>query len=198
MAIIIGIDPGTNVLGFGVIKAEGNKFSVLDVGILHMQKEKDTYMKLRAIQQFITELLKKYPADEFAIEAPFFGKNVQSMLKLGRAQGVAIACAMMHDVPVSEYAPRKIKQSITGNGNASKEQVSSMIVRILNLKEAPAFFDETDALGVAVCHALQFTKNWKGEKVPVVSKPKIAKKKSSPKNAWSNFLKTNPDRVIKK
>ena len=198
MAIIIGIDPGTNILGFGVIRVEGSKMSVIDVGILHMQKEKDVYMKLRAIQKFMVELLNKYPADEFAIEAPFFGKNVQSMLKLGRAQGVAIACAMMRDIPVSEYAPRKIKQSITGNGSASKEQVSSMIVRILNLKEAPAFFDETDALGVAVCHALQFTKNWKGEIVPVAIKPKIAKKKSAPKNAWSNYLKANPDKIVKK
>ena len=198
MAIIIGIDPGTNILGFGVIKVEGSKMSVLDVGILHMQKEKDVYLKLKSIQQFIVELLNKYPADEFAIESPFFGKNVQSMLKLGRAQGVAIACAMMHNVPVTEYAPRKIKLSITGSGSASKEQVSSMIVRILNLREAPAFFDETDALGVAVCHALQFTKNWKGETVPVASKPKVAKKKSAPKNAWSNFLKTNPDRIVKK
>jgi crossover junction endodeoxyribonuclease RuvC len=184
---IIGIDPGTNILGFGIVVVENNRIQIKDVGILHMVKEEDAHLKLKAIYQFISDLIKKNKPDSLAIEAPFYGKNVQSMLKLGRAQGVAIAAAMAYDLTVTEYAPRKIKQSITGSGNASKEQVSAMICRMLNLKEPPAFFDETDALAVAVCHSLQ-------NQLPTASAPSTSGKKSS---GWSAFIKENPKRLQK-
>jgi len=126
-SIILGIDPGTIIMGYGLIKAEGNVITLLDMGVLQPGKIKDTYKKLQLIFNTVSGLITKYQPDTFAIEAPFFGKNVQSMLKLGRAQGVAIAAAMRHGIEVTEYSPKKVKQSVTGNGNASKEQVAKML-----------------------------------------------------------------------
>ena len=155
--IILGIDPGTNVMGYGVIKVIGNKAQLVVMGVIDMRKESDPYLRLGKIFERVTGIIDAYLPDEMAIEAPFFGKNVQSMLKLGRAQGVAIAAAIHHDVPIHEYAPLKIKMAITGQGQASKEQVAGMLQRMLNIQDSdmPKFMDATDALGAAYCHFLQ-------------------------------------------
>lgn len=182
--IILGIDPGTNIMGFGVISVCGTKVSFVDMGTLDMKKMKDPYLKLKRIFDFTTELIERYLPDEFAIEAQFFGKNVQSMLKLGRAQGVAIAAALERDVAICEYAPLKIKMAITGNGQASKEQVADMLHRFLKIPEEKMqlAFDATDALAVAYCHFLQ------------VSRPTTDTKYKS----WNDFLNSNPSRIVKK
>ena len=155
--IVLGIDPGTNVMGYGVIRVIGNKAELVVMGVIDMSKESDTYLRLGKIFERVTGIIDEYLPDEMAIEAPFFGKNVQSMLKLGRAQGVAIAAAIRHDVPIHEYAPLKIKMAITGNGSASKEQVAGMLQRLLNISndDMPKFMDATDALGAAYCHFMQ-------------------------------------------
>lgn len=155
--IILGIDPGTNVMGYGLIKVTGNRAQMIAMGVIDMRKTHDQYLRLGRIFERVTGIIDEYLPDEMAIEAPFFGKNVQSMLKLGRAQGVAIAAAIHHDVPIHEYAPLKIKMAITGNGQASKEQVAGMLKRLLKLEEddMPKFMDATDALGAAYCHFMQ-------------------------------------------
>lgn len=156
--IILGIDPGTNMLGYGVIKLTGrNKISVEAMGVIDLRKCKDVYLKLGRIYERVMGIIESFKPDEMAIEAPFFGKNVQSMLKLGRAQGVAIAAAISRDVPIHEYAPLKIKQAITGNGQASKEQVAAMMQRMLHIPDANMlpYLDATDALAAAYCHYLQ-------------------------------------------
>ena len=181
--IILGIDPGTVVMGYGLIQISGNTLTLLEMDILKPGKVDDPYKKLQLIYNTVSGLIIKYKPDVFAIEAPFFGKNVQSMLKLGRAQGVAIAAAMRHGLDVTEYAPKKIKQSITGNGNASKEQVLKMLQSILNFKDDPKYFDASDALAVAVCH--HFQEN---------SFQSTAGKKA---NGWDDFLKKNPSRLKK-
>ena len=149
--IILGIDPGTNVMGYGVLKAVGNKAQLMALGVIDLRKMHDPYIRLGKIFERITGIIDEYLPDEMAIEAPFFGKNVQSMLKLGRAQGVAIAAAIRREIPIHEYAPLKIKMAITGQGQASKEQVAGMLQRLLKMdeKEMPKFMDATDALGVA-------------------------------------------------
>lgn len=155
--IILGIDPGTNVMGYGVIRVNGNKAGLIAMGVIDMRKMTDPYLKLGRIFDRVTGVIQEYLPDEMAIEAPFFGKNVQSMLKLGRAQGVAIAAAIHHDIPIHEYAPLKIKMAITGQGDASKEQVAGMLQRLLKIDQSdmPKFLDATDALGAAYCHFLQ-------------------------------------------
>ena len=179
--IILGIDPGTNVMGYGVIKAVGKKAEMVAMGVIDMRKEDDPYLKLGHIYERVTGIIDEYLPDEMAIEAPFFGKNVQSMLKLGRAQGVAIAAAIQHSVPIHEYAPMKIKMAITGTGSASKEQVAGMLQRILHLdkEEMPKFMDATDALGAAYCHFMQ------------LSTPTIGTHYSS----WKDFATKNQKRV---
>lgn len=181
--IILGIDPGTVVMGYGLIRVTGSTISLIDLDILKPGKVDDPYKKLQLIYNTVSGLIIKYKPDVFAIEAPFFGKNVQSMLKLGRAQGVAIAAAMRHGLDVTEYSPKKIKQSITGNGNASKEQVLKMLQRLLNFTEDPKYFDASDALAVAVCHYFQENSvlSGSGQKV----------------NGWDDFLKKNPARLKK-
>jgi crossover junction endodeoxyribonuclease RuvC len=181
--IILGIDPGTNILGYGAVMYHGNTFEMIDAGILNWKSSVDPYEKLKVIHESVIKLIQVNRPIALAIEAPFFGKNVQSMLKLGRAQGVAIAAAVQCNLPVFEYAPKKIKQSITGNGNASKQQVSAMVCRMLQLNEAPAFFDETDALATAVCHILQG-----GNMITPKSKKET--------NNWAAFLKQNPERKL--
>ena len=155
--IILGIDPGTNVMGYGVIRVNGSKAGLIAMGVIDMRKMTDPYLKLGRIFDRVTGVIEEYLPDEMAIEAPFFGKNVQSMLKLGRAQGVAIAAAIHHDIPIHEYAPLKIKMAITGQGDASKEQVAGMLQRLLKIEQSdmPKFLDATDALGAAYCHFLQ-------------------------------------------
>jgi crossover junction endodeoxyribonuclease RuvC len=187
--IILGSDPGTLIMGHGIIAVNGNSMELLEMSVLKLSGKKDNYERLQMIHQHVVLLVQKYKPHEFAIEAPFFGKNVQSMLKLGRAQGVAIAAAMSAGLPVSEYSPKKIKQSITGNGNADKEQVWKMLQHILSLKEKPKHFDATDALAVAICHHFQ-------GKLPVTTS--VSKKKGAiSKNSWNDFLKKNPERIKK-
>ena len=155
--IIMGIDPGTNVMGYGLLKVNGNKAAMLAMGVIDMRKIHDPYLRLGRIFDRVTSLIEEFLPDEMAIEAPFFGKNIQSMLKLGRAQGVAIAAAIHHDVPIHEYAPLKIQMAITGQGLASKQQVAGMLKRLLNLRddEHIQFMDATDALAAAYCHFMQ-------------------------------------------
>lgn len=155
--IILGIDPGTNVLGYGLIRVTGNKAEMVAMGVVDMRKTSDPYLRLGHIYKRVDGIISEYLPDEMAIESPFFGKNIQSMLKLGRSQGVAIAAAINRDIPVHEYAPLKIKMAITGNGSASKEQVAAMLQRLLHLdaNEMPKFMDATDALGAAYCHFMQ-------------------------------------------
>lgn len=155
--IILGIDPGTNVLGYGVIKVTGSKVEMLAMGVIDLRRCTDVYLKLGRIYERVLGIIESFLPDELAIEAPFFGKNVQSMLKLGRAQGVAIAAAISRDIPIHEYAPLKIKMAITGNGQASKEQVAEILKRVLHIQEDSMlpYLDATDALGAAYCHFLQ-------------------------------------------
>lgn len=182
-SIILGIDPGTQILGYALLGIQKGKPSLIRMDTLKLTKEKDIYARLEIIYRTITDLIKQYKPDNFAIEAPFFGKNVQSMLKLGRAQGVAIAASMQSQIPVTEYAPKKVKQSITGNGNADKDQVWKMLQLTLNIEKKPASFDATDALAVALCHFYQ-------NNSPLATKGKALK-------GWDDFLNKNPDRVRK-
>ena len=150
--IILGIDPGTTIMGFGLIKVVGKTMTFLQLNELDLKKYDDHYLKLKLIFERTIELIETHHPDEIAIEAPFFGKNVQSMLKLGRAQGVAMAAGLSREIPITEYSPKKIKVAITGNGNASKEQVAKMLQNVLNLKTLPKNLDATDGLAAAVCH----------------------------------------------
>lgn len=179
MKTILGIDPGTNILGFSVVQSEGRRIELREVNVLRMKKGGTHYEKLKEIFDGVQSVIKKFRPDELAIESPFFGKNVQSMLKLGRAQGVAITVALSHNIPVFEYSPRKIKQSITGHGNASKEQVAAILSQLLQFDSKYLLLDATDALGVAVCHCFQNGFN-------------PAAKKSS---GWTKFVAENPGRI---
>lgn len=178
--VIMGIDPGTNVMGYGVIRCVGKKAEMVSMGVIDMHKENDPYLKLGHIFERVTGIIDEYLPDEIAIEAPFFGKNVQSMLKLGRAQGVAIAAAIQHSVPIHEYAPMKIKMALTGTGGASKEQVAAMLQRILKLapEEMPKYMDATDALAAAYCHFIQITSPLAGDGKKYNSWKDFAKKKN--------------------
>jgi len=179
---ILGIDPGTTIMGFAIITVQSKKISIVTMDVIDLRKIENPYEKLKTIFIRISALIDQYKPDELAIEAPFYGLNVQSMLKLGRAQGVAIAAALYKDIPIFEYLPKKIKQSITGNGNASKEQVAAMLERLLKIEETPKYFDATDGLAVAVCHYFQ-----RGQRAD-----------DSNLTGWSAFLSKNPDRLIKK
>ncbi|GAA4903877.1 crossover junction endodeoxyribonuclease RuvC [Mucilaginibacter defluvii] len=182
--IILGIDPGTAVMGYGLIKQTGSKLELISLGVVKMGNIDDHMLKLQRIFEKTVALIDNYHPDCLAIEAPFYGKNIQVMLKLGRAQGMAMAAALSRNVDITEYAPRKIKQSITGNGNATKEQVAGMIQRLLNFTETPDFLDATDGLAVAVCHAFQRS---------VVSGSSSSSKKSY--SGWDTFVKDNATRV---
>ena len=177
--IILGIDPGTTIMGFGLIEIEKNKMQLIQLHELHLKKYENHYLKLDQIFKRTIEIIDEYHPDEIAIEAPFFGKNVQSMLKLGRAQGVAMAAGLSREVPITEYSPKKIKMAITGNGNASKEQVAKMLQSLLKISELPKNLDATDGLAAAVCHFYN-----KGSKI-----------KDKGYNNWSSFISKNPKRV---
>lgn len=179
--IVMGIDPGTNVMGYGVIGINGKRVSVIVTGVIELSRFESHYKRLGRIFERVTGLIEQYLPDEMALEAPFFGKNVQSMLKLGRAQGVAMAAAIQRELPISEYAPRLVKMAVTGNGQASKEQVANMLRHLLNIRqeEMPQYLDATDALAVALTHYYE------------TSKPSLPK---GPKN-WEEFVKKNPGRV---
>ena len=179
--IILGIDPGTTIMGFGLIKVVNKKMEFVQLNELLLGKYDDHYLKLQKIFERTIELIDTYHPDEIAIEAPFFGKNVQSMLKLGRAQGVAMAAGLSRQIPITEYEPKKIKMAITGNGNASKEQVAKMLQQLLNLKELPKNLDSTDGLAAAVCHFFNS------------GRVEIGKSYSG----WDAFVKQNENRVKK-
>lgn len=179
--VILGVDPGTAIMGYGVILEKGNKMELLSLGVVRMDHLDDHFLKLQRIFEKTIGLLETYQPDVLAIEAPFYGKNIQVMLKLGRAQGIAMAAALSKNIPVTEYAPRKIKQSITGKGTASKEQVAAMLQRLLNFKETPEFLDATDGLAVAVCHSFQKTTTTTG--------------KSKTYSGWEAFVSDNKKRV---
>ena len=179
--IILGIDPGTNLMGYGVLRVEGSKAEAMALGVIDLHKMSDGYLKLGHIYERVSGVIQSYLPDEMAIEAPFFGKNVQSMLKLGRAQGVAIAAAIQHDIPIHEYAPMKIKMALTGIGTASKEQVAGMLQRILHLDEEQMkqHFDATDALAAAYCHFMQ------------MNRPQS----SAGYRSWKDFVNKNQQRI---
>lgn len=180
--IILGIDPGTTVLGYGLIHIKGTKIEMLNFGIIQLNKLDNQPDKLKRIFDRLDGLMEEYKPDEMAIEAPFFGKNVQSMLKLGRAQGVAIAASLRRNIPYEEYTPKRIKQAITGNGNASKEQVAAMLQTLLKFDELPKYLDATDGLAAAVCH--HFSKG-------------IGENNKTKGNSWTSFISKNPDRKIR-
>jgi len=178
--IILGIDPGTNLMGWAILSVEKNVLKPLEIGVLELSKLKDPFLKLQRIFEEVCGLIATYRPHELAIEAPFYGKNVQSMLKLGRAQGMAMAAALVHKMPVYEYAPRKVKLSITGRGAASKEQVATMLQKTLSMAKVPVQWDATDALAVAVCHHYQ-------TQFPV-------KEKKTSCKTWEAFLAQHPER----
>ena len=178
--IILGIDPGTTIMGYGIIKATGENVSLIDFNDFSLKKLDNHYLKLKKIFSSLTEIIYKYNPYEIAIEAPFFGKNVQSMLKLGRAQGVAMAAGLVKEIPITEYSPKKIKMAITGNGNASKEQVAKMLQSILKFDEIPKNLDSTDGLAAAMCHFFNSKK--------ITS---IGTKFSG----WQSYIKNNPEKI---
>ena len=177
-------------MGYGIIRVTGSAISMLDMNAIKLNGKKDMFERLGVINHVIQALIDDFKPDHLAIEAPFFGKNVQSMLKLGRAQGVAIAVAMSNNIPVSEYSPRKVKQSITGNGTAGKDQIWKMLKTLVTIDEVPQYFDASDALAVAICH--HFNSNSIMASIPKSIKKSTSKKKSG---AWEAFMKANPGRV---
>lgn len=177
--MILGVDPGTSIMGYGIIHVKEKNISLIQMGVLHLSKIQSHELKLKKIFERTLQLVDEYKPDEFAVEAPFFGKNIQSMLKLGRAQGVSMSAALYREIPIFEYAPKKIKMAITGNGNASKEQVAGMLKSILKITEMPKHLDASDGLAAAVCHFFQRNKsNTKGNY-----------------SGWSSFVKNNPDKL---
>lgn len=180
--IILGIDPGTNNMGLGIIEVKGSKIDIIAMDILKLEKLSDHPLKLKKIFEATLRTIDTYHPDEVAIESPFYGKNIQSMLKLGRAQGVAMAAALYRNIPIFEYSPRKIKQSITGKGGASKEQVAGLLAGMLSMKAMPEQLDITDALAVAVCHHFQGTD---------------PTKQTGSYSGWKAFISQNPSRVKK-
>lgn len=175
--IILGLDPGTSVMGYGLVKVVPGRLHLIQFGVIQLSKLESHELRLKKIFDRVLNLIDEYHPDEVALEAPFYGKNVQSMLKLGRAQGVAMSAALSREIPIVEYAPKKVKQSVTGNGNASKEQVAKMLMMLFTIKELPKLLDATDALAVAVCHHFQ--------KSDVKAKAK----------SWEGFVKANPNRI---
>ncbi|MFM6975336.1 MAG: crossover junction endodeoxyribonuclease RuvC [Sphingobacteriaceae bacterium] len=178
--IILGIDPGTAVMGYGLVKEIKTKVELISMGVIKLDHLDDHPLKLQRIFDKTLALIDEYHPDCLALEAPFYGKNIQVMLKLGRAQGVAMAAGLARNLPITEYSPRKIKQAITGNGNAGKEQVAAMLKTLLNFQETPEFLDATDGLAVAVCHSFQ----------------KISSGKTSKSyTGWEAFAKDNQKRI---
>ncbi len=175
--IILGIDPGTSIMGYGLVHVHGKDLILLQYGVIHLRKYEGHELKLKKIFERVTSLIEDYKPDAVALEAPFYGKNIQSMLKLGRAQGVAMSAALAREIPITEYAPKKVKQSVTGNGNASKEQVAAMLQTLLKFDEIPKLLDATDALAVAVCHHFQKGSQQSGHR------------------SWKSFVTDNPGRV---
>jgi len=179
--IILGIDPGTTVMGYAVILTHGKKYEVIQYGIIQLKKYETHELKLKKIFERVSGIIEEFLPDSMALEAPFYGVNVQSMLKLGRAQGVAMAAALAREIPITEYSPKKVKQSVTGNGNSSKEQVAAMLQTLFKLDELPKYLDATDALAVALCH------HFHEGRIQTSGKNK----------GWKAFIDENPSRVKK-
>lgn len=179
--IILGIDPGTQFMGYGIILIQNRNMTLLQYGVINLTKYSTHELKLKKIFERITSIINEFSPDEMALEAPFYGKNVQSMLKLGRAQGVAMAAALMKEIPIVEYSPKSVKKSVTGNGNASKEQVAFMLERLLTVKMEGERLDATDAVAVAVCH--QFHEN------------NLQSTSKGTKKGWGAFASENPERI---
>jgi crossover junction endodeoxyribonuclease RuvC len=177
--IILGIDPGTNVMGYGLLLVEGKNYSLIQYGVIHLKKYSTHELKLKKIFERVIGIIDEFHPDTVALEAPFYGENVQSMLKLGRAQGVAMAAALSRDIPITEYSPKKVKQSVTGNGNATKLQVAEMLKTLCKLDEIPKLLDATDALAVALCHHFH--------------EGRI--QTSGKSEGWKQFLEENPNRI---
>ena len=184
--VIIGVDPGTQVMGYGVIMVKGQRIELVQYGVIHLNKYSTHELKLKKIFERITQLIEEYLPDEMAIEDPFYGKNAQSMLKLGRAQGVAMAAALARSIPIVEYSPKKVKQSVTGNGNASKEQVAYMLENILKMELSREFLDATDGIAIAICH------HYHANSPASVGSTSGKKAK---KGGWGAFVNENPNRV---
>lgn len=185
--IIIGVDPGTQVMGYGVISVKGQAITLVQYGVIHLSKYSSHELKLKKIFERLTQLIEDYLPDEMAIEDPFYGKNAQSMLKLGRAQGVAMAAALARNIPIVEYSPKKVKQSVTGSGNASKEQVAYMLEKILKMELSREFMDATDGIAIAICH--QYHAN------SPASTAKSSAGGKAKKGGWSAFVSENPTRI---
>lgn len=179
--IILGIDPGTTVMGYGLILTQGKTYKLLQFGVIHLKKYETHELKLKKIFERISGIIEEFTPDSVALEAPFYGVNVQSMLKLGRAQGVAMAAALSREIPITEYSPKKVKQSVTGNGNASKEQVAAMLQTLLGITELPKLLDATDALAVALCHHFH--------------EGRIQTRGRT--EGWKSFIEENPNRIKK-
>lgn len=179
----MGIDPGTNFMGYAILRTTGknSKPELIVSGVVDMKKLDDPYLKLQRVFQRTLQVIDSYHPDEFAIESQFYGKNIQSMLKLGRAQGVAIAAALQRDIPIFEYAPKKIKMSITGTGEASKEQIAILLGKFMVMPDTISTLDETDAIAIAYCHHLQGS-------LPTTGSSKC--------KDWGDFIKQNPDKVL--
>ncbi len=178
--IILGIDPGTQIMGYGLIAVKGNKIELITLGVFKFNSKEEHSLRLKKIFESVLSLIEKYHPDELAIEAPFFGKNVQSMLKLGRAQGVAMAAALYRDIPIFEYSPRKIKQSITGKGSSSKEQVAAMLENLASMPAEKIPLDATDAVAAAMCHYLQ--------NIGTVGEKKFT--------GWKSYIDQNPKKIV--
>ncbi|MEQ9424009.1 MAG: crossover junction endodeoxyribonuclease RuvC [Cyclobacteriaceae bacterium] len=175
--IILGIDPGTSIMGYGLVLVKGQTLKLVQYGVIHLSKYNNHETKLKKIFERMLGVIDEFHPDEVALEAPFYGKNIQSMLKLGRAQGVAMSAALYREIPITEYAPKKVKQSVTGNGNASKEQVAAMLQTLLKFNQTNKLLDATDALAVAVCHHFQNGRSSSGTK------------------SWKSFVSENPKRI---
>ena len=186
----MGIDPGTNYMGYGVLAIEAGKPRPVILGDIDLHKISDPYRKLAYIFERVSALVEEYNPDEVALESPFFGENVQSMLKLGRAQGVAMAAALCRGHKVFEYAPRRVKQAITGNGGAAKEQVAAMLKSMLGVEYNPKRLDATDGLAVALCHYFESS-------APIPHQPISRSRRGSTKASWDSFVASNPDRVVR-
>jgi len=184
--IILGVDPGTQIAGYGVIRIVRGQLQLIEYGVIHLSKYTTHELKLKKLYERTIQLINQHVPDEMAIEDPFFGKNVQAMLKLGRAQGVVMAAALSREIPIVEYAPRRVKQSVTGNGNAAKEQVAHMVGHLLQVELDATFFDATDALAIAICH------HFHANALP--GAPKTGGKKSK-KGGWGAFVSENPERL---
>ncbi|MFD0795625.1 crossover junction endodeoxyribonuclease RuvC [Mucilaginibacter litoreus] len=185
--VILGIDPGTAVMGYGLVIEKGPKVELISLGVVKLDKLDDHMLKLQRIFEKTVALIDNYKPDCLAIEAPFYGKNIQVMLKLGRAQGICMAAALSRSIDITEYSPRKIKQSITGNGNATKEQVAAMLQTLLSFSETPDFLDATDGLAVAVCHSFQ----------KINTKATKSGKSKKTYSGWETFIKDNATRIVK-